>query len=175
VRHGPRPLQDAGGMTLVEVLVATAISSLVLLIAGGLYVAALNMERRSRTMRELGDVSIAMEFVTSELRQTSRHPGSVIMRDDAAEDGRRRVIGVLSTRRTGWTYFIYDPARGELRRIESAGESPVWPPPAGGRVLARHFTAFDVVYDGRLFTVTMAAEKNGQKVRLDTQVWPRND
>jgi prepilin-type N-terminal cleavage/methylation domain-containing protein len=163
------------GMTLVEILVATTISSLVLLIAGGLYVAALNMERRSRTMRELGEVSIAMESVTAELRQTTRHPGSVIMRDEDADGGRLRVIGVLSTRRTGWTYFVYDPGRGELQRVESAGESPVVPAPDGGRVLARNLTMFDVVYDGNLFTVTIAAEKNGQKVRLDTQVWPRNE
>ncbi|HEV8354560.1 MAG TPA: hypothetical protein VGR24_10270 [bacterium] len=170
-----RRVRGAGGMTLVEILVATAVSSLVLLIAAGLYVASLNMERRSRTAQELSDVSIAMESVTAELRQTTRHPGSVIVRDEDTEQGRRRILAVLSTRRTGWTFFIYDPARRELRRAESASESPVLPPPDAGRVLARNLTTFEVASDGRLFTVRMAGEKNGQRISLQTQVWPRNE
>ncbi|HEY3246798.1 MAG TPA: prepilin-type N-terminal cleavage/methylation domain-containing protein [bacterium] len=163
------------GLTLIEVLVATSISSLVLLIVGGLYLALLHIDRRSQTTRDLGEISIAMDSLTTSLREASRHGGDVVVWDDSAGGRNRKIIAVMARRQIGWTYFIYDRGRREFRRVESTDAAPATPPLDAGRVLARNVIGVEVTHEDDLYSVRLVAEKNGQRIRLQTQVWPRNE
>ncbi len=179
------------GFTLVEVLVAVSISGLVLTILSSVFIAFLHLNRRGTTMIDLNEVSIVMDAVTTELRQTIRPYGVVIW--TAQADGTEGdSVGIFTTRlegginfppvdtsaptSRGWRYFVHDPIRGEVRQIDQPGEGPdSLPPQDGGRVLATNVQTFRVVRQGNLFEVTIVAVKNGQQARLQTAIWPRNE
>ena len=189
-----RSARNDAGMTLVEVLVGITVSSLVMMMIGAIYLAVLNMDRRGRDLRDLGDVSIAIESLANELRQASRQPEGVVIWARETDGIRHDTVGVLSTRLqidgrestedvpsstprwTGWIYFVHDLSRGELWRIEQAGDNSAAPPSTnGGRILARHVRSFGVTREANLLEVEIVAVKRGQTVRLRTAIWPRNE
>lgn len=187
-----RARRPDAGVTLVEVLIGMTISGLVLTLLVGVYMALLHLNARATTFRDLGEISTVMDALTAELRLATRSDGVVIW--EAETDGLRHdIVGILSTRLgsggdstngdgssafspIGWRYFALDLARGELRRIDHVGERGAAPPPiAGGAILARNVQSFRVTRQGNLIEVAIVAVKNGQTVRLQTAIWPRNE
>ncbi len=180
------------GLTLVEVLISMSVSGLVLTILAGVYIAFFHLNDRATTLRDLNEASVVMDALTTELRQAIRPDGVVIW--EAETDGiRHDTVGIFTTHlvegtdstpgnsssmptSTGWRYFAHDLTRGEVHRIDQAGERAAVPPlPEGGAILARHVQSFRVTRHGNLIEVTIVAVKNGQTARLQTAIWPRNE
>ncbi len=189
---GRRAGWHEAGMTLLEVLVTLTVSSLVLTIIAGLYITVLNLDRRARNLQDLDDASVAMEILTKDLRLTSRDPRGVVIWEQETDGIRHDIVGIFSaapgTDRTqsteptassappqsGWIYFLHDPLRAELWRIERSGDAAAPPSTDGGRIVARNVQSFRVTREGGLLNVTIVAVKSGQTVRLQTAIWPRN-
>ncbi len=188
----PGRTRPDAGVTLVEVLIGMTVSGLVLTLLVGVYMALLHLNARATTFRDLGEISTVMDAVTAELRHAIRPDGVVVWEEET--DGRHHdIVGILSTHLgsgedatngdgssasspIGWRYFALDPARGELRRIDHLGEGGTAPPLiAGGSILARNVQSFQVTRQGNLIEVAIVAVKNGQTLRLQTAIWPRNE
>lgn len=186
-----RSSYSEGGLTLVEVLVGVSISGLVLTILAGVYMAFLHLNQRATTSVDLRQISIVMDAVTTELRQTTRHDGVVIweaetggVRHDTIGSFTKRIVteSDLATANSpvqptagGWRYFVHDLTRSEVRVIDQPGERGEGPPPPNiGRILARNVERFQVTRQGHLIEVTIVAAKNGQRAQLQTAIWPRN-
>ncbi len=185
------------GYTLAELAVAAvplAIIALSLFAAFSFTVAfARRGEQRVEAVRQ---ARLALHVMAQELREASILPGAIIVwsRDDRApQDG----VGFLTARADGpgrpfateppgvprWQHaihYLYDPIRGELRRVATAPSAlPALPSGDEGRVLARQVRRFSVTRRGDLltFSLTVAAAAPGApsaETVLETAVRPRN-
>ncbi len=185
------------GYTLAELAVAAvplAIMALSLFAAFSFTVAfARRGEQRVEVVQQ---ARLALHVMAQELREASILPGAIIVwsRDEGApQDG----VGFLTARADGpgrafatdppgvprWQHaihYLYDPTRGELRRV-AAAPSGLAVPPSGdeGRVLARQVRRFRLKRAGDLLTIslTVAAPAPGTpsaEIVLETAVRPRN-
>ncbi len=188
---GPR-LPGERGYTLIEIAVAAlpfAIIALSLLAAFGFTVMfTLRSEAKIDAVRQAG---LALQILAQELREASVAPGAIITWSSDKGDSQDG-IGFLAAREnrpgrpfvtdpTGaprWrhaVYYVHDPLREELRRIEDE-PATLAPPSEGeaGRVVARQIRHFRVSRQDDLFTVSLTIGKPSLETVLQMAVRPRN-
>ncbi len=183
------------GSSLIEVIVAMAVSALLAL-------ALFAILRFSHVIWTIGasDVDVqrmaglALETMTRELREASAHPDHLKVWPGGVQGRRQDAIGFVSARdarqafrapdgEPSWQraiYYVYDPVRREIRK--RTGDLPLREPvldatsrdSGAGLPLAWNIDSLALDVDGDLVTIVVVAERHGRLARVQTQVRPRN-
>lgn len=175
----------------MEIMVAAVPLAIVALSLFGAFGFTVNFSRRGEVgIEAVQQARQALHFMTVELREASGARGAIqtwSRQEGAEQDG----FAFLSARVEGpgrpfetdahgtprWqhaVYYVFDHARGELRRF--AGPAiPGSPPPAvPGRTVARHVKEARFERRGDLVSITLMVAKPSGVTTLETAVRPRN-
>jgi prepilin-type N-terminal cleavage/methylation domain-containing protein len=126
-----KPTQHRG-LTLVEIVIAMALGSIVVALAGSVFVASLSAQRRGVDLREAQNHARGLvDLIARDVRSASQTPG-VRVRPRFALDEGEPLLSFLSETpapyRTGpaWITYVFLPARGVVL------QQVVAPNPDGG-------------------------------------------
>lgn len=193
--HPPRSRHVSraeSGFTLVELMVATAISGIVSGLLFSVFVTTVNFTKRGAAEVEAQQVvRIALSQMVKDLREA--HAAGEAMAIWPEADGEWfHAIGFVSARqevggrpfetdRDGnpdWQtaiYYVHDRQRGELRRIAKSWDGTLTVPPTGeGRVVARGVKYISIARREDLVTIAFVINVGRRESRLETAVHLRN-
>lgn len=183
---------DQRGYSLIELAVASASFAIVGLLLFSVFVFTSRFAHRSEARVDaFQEARLALQVMASELREASVLPNALVIwsRDEGdANDA----VGFLSARMEGsgrpfttdidgvpyWqeaVFYLYDSARGELRRLVAEPGALALPPLwEQGRILAREVRRFRVARRQDIITVTLTMGTPSDEIVLEIAVRPRN-
>ena len=151
------------GLSLIEIMVALALGSIVVGLVGTVFVASLTAQRRGVDLREAQDHARGLvDLIARDVRGASRTPGVQVGPRLALEEGEPLLSFLAETPapyRTGpaWITYVYLPARGEVLQQVAA------PDPEGGTTVMES----RVVATG---VVRVAVERVADGVAIEAKV-----
>ncbi len=108
------------GLSLIEIVVALALGSIVLALVGSVFVASLSAQRRGVDLREAQDHATGLvDLIARDVRNASQAPSVRIRPQFAVEEG-EPLLSILSVTPTpfgtdpAWILYVFLPARGEV-------------------------------------------------------------
>lgn len=178
--------------TIIELLLAIGISSVILSSAAGLYLMGLNSFRKSAVERELiQNGRVAIERLSREIRQTgelavslpeseSEALSEIIFRDghDTSEINyvRYYLDGGDLYREFGYYYFSSDSEKNHVtyNSVDIGGSAPVWNVEDGqNQVVAENFSQIKF-FGSPLVKIRMELSKAGTSLNLASAALGRN-
>jgi prepilin-type N-terminal cleavage/methylation domain-containing protein len=170
------------GLSLIELLVASAIAGILGLAVFGLFRGGLALWQRGAEAIDVGDATIGLEVLGAAIRESSHSMDVIqvggdilVLRSGPLPDGDGTLAATGLLTFGGWVAFVHDRDRLELRRIELATpDATANPLPGQGRLIARDVQGFAVERQGDRITVSMTIGRHGRSVTLRTSIRPRN-
>lgn len=168
----------AGGLTLLEIVIAAALGAVVVGLVGALLVASLGTWRRGRDLQEAqAHAAIVADAVARDVRNASQAPGVVLRPQLPAEDG-EPVLAVTPVAgpdaHAGWVVYVYRHDRGDVVRRLVGTDAQGRPVLRSARTVATGVVAFAVQPADGGVTVEVEVRRGRARGQARTTVVPRN-
>ncbi len=167
-----------GGLTLVEIVVAVALTAAVGVLVGSLLVASLGTWRRGLDLQEAhAHAAVLADLVARDVRNASRTPGVVLRPQMPGDDG-EAVLAVMPVAgpdaHAGWIVYVFRQERGEVLRVVYATDRQGQATRRGARTVGSGVVAFAIRPADGGVTVEVEVRRGRVQAQARATAIPRN-
>ncbi|MDR7521408.1 MAG: prepilin-type N-terminal cleavage/methylation domain-containing protein [Armatimonadota bacterium] len=175
-----RPTVGPPGYTLIELVIALALASVVMALVGSLFVASLSTWRRGTDLREAqAHAAGLVEVMARDVRNASQAP-SVTIRPRIAVPGGDPLLAITAGEATAadggspWIVYVHHPERREVLRLVVALDPVGRVAPRESRVMATGVERVTLQEAGGGVTVEVAVRRGREVATSRATAAPRN-
>ncbi|MDR7485181.1 MAG: prepilin-type N-terminal cleavage/methylation domain-containing protein [Armatimonadota bacterium] len=175
-----RPTVGPAGYTLIELVIALALASIVMALIGSLFVASLSTWRRGTDLREAqGHATGLVEVMARDVRNASQAPSVTIRPRIAVPEG-DPLLAITAGEATAagggsaWIVYVHNPERREILRLVVAFDPAGRAVPREVRLMATGVERVTLQEAGDGVTVEVAVRRGREVVTSRATAAPRN-
>lgn len=176
-----RPIAGTAGLTVLELVVALALASLVMALVGSLFVASLSVWRRGAQLREAhAHAGGLTDVMARDIRNASQAPSVLVRPPLDVPDGEPILavtagVGPAADQGPAWVVYVHDAQRREVRRLVVVVDPAGAPQTRESRLMATGVERVTVTgADGGGVTVEVAVRRGKDLATSRTTAAPRN-